>query len=377
MPNKNSPLSILLVIDSLGSGGAQRQLVWLAIGFAKRGHDVALFTYYPKIDHFRRELEEHNIEILQVEKQYRFDVRPLLALRRIIASRQFDNVVSFLDTPNIYTILATLGNQHTKVVVSERFIFPDGRLSIPVWLRYQFYRFADVVTVNSYHQRDRIFNKFPWCRHKLFAIWNGVDISEFKPCPRLAINDRVGMHLIAVATIVDWKNAYNLIKALAQVKAEGVELHIDWVGRVLPTKSSQDEYQRCQQLIHELKLNREWRWLGVRENMHQVYRNYDALVHPSFKEGLPNAICEALATGLPILAGDVCDHPVLIQDGVNGRLFEPGNPRSIADALLKFVRQSDTERVEMSHEARRFSEARLGTDTLVNEYLCVLYDVCS
>jgi len=351
--------------------------VWLAIGFAKRGHDVALFTYYPKIDHFRCELEGHNIEILEVEKRYRFDLRPALALRRIIALRQFNFVVSFLDTPNIYTILATFGNHYTKVAVSERFMFPDGRLTIPVWLRYQFYRFADVVTVNSYHQRGRILNKFPQCRHKLFAIWNGVDISRFTPRPRPAMNDRVGMHIIAVASIVDWKNAYNLIKALALTKAEGAELHIDWAGRVQPTKSSRDEYERCQQLIHELELNHEWRWLGVCKNMHQVYRNYNALVHPSFKEGLPNAICEALATGLPALAADVCDNPLLIQDGVNGWLFDPGDPRSIADALLKFVRQSDTERVEMSHEARRIAETKLGVDTLVDEYLRVLYDNCS
>jgi glycosyltransferase involved in cell wall biosynthesis len=110
--------------------------------------------------------------------------------------------------------------------------------------------------------------------------------------------------------------------------------------------------------------------------MHEVYQDYDALVHPSFKEGLPNAICEALAAGLPVLAGDVCDHPLLIQDGINGWLFDPGDPQSIADALLNFSRQSDTERVEMSTEARRTAETSLSMDMLVDEYVRVLYDIC-
>ena len=377
MSDKKKPLSILLVIDSLGSGGAQRQMVWLAIGLAKRGHDVSLFTYNPKIDHFKRELDDNNIEVLEADKRYRFDIRPVLVLRRIIATRRFNCVISFMDTPNIYTVLASRGNRHTKVLVSERFIFPDGRLTIGVWLRYQFYRFADIVTVNSYHQRDRILDAFPWSQRKLHAIWNGVDLSKYAPVRQHDDSKQVNIRLIAVATVVEWKNAYNLIKALALSKAEGAKYVIDWAGRIPQTKTGRKEYERCQKLIDELDLRDEWHWLGVCEDMHRLYPTYNALVHPSFKEGLPNAICEALATGLPVIAGDVCDHPVLIQDSVSGFLFDPADPQSIANALLKFSRQSDAERSEMSREARRTAETRLGFDTLVDEYIRVVYDCCS
>jgi len=347
------------------------------MGLAKRGYDVAVFVFYPENDHFKSELEEHDIEILDVQKRYRFDMRPALELRRIIASRQIDCIVSFLGTPNIYSILAKIGNRQTKVVVSERFMFPDGRLGIPVWLRYQFYRFADVITANSFHQRDRILRIFPWCRHKLFAIWNGVNILIFTRRPQHAIGDRVGTSIIAVASVVDWKNAYNLIKALSLANSKGAELHIDWAGRVQPTNDSRKEYERCQQLIHDLKLGDRWRWLGVCENMHEVYPKYDALVHPSFKEGLPNAICEALASGLPVLASNVCDHPLLVKVGVNGWLFDPGDPRSIANVLLNFVRLSDIERDKMSHESRHLAETKLGMDTFVNEYVKLICDICS
>ena len=119
-------------------------------------------------------------------------------------------------------------------------------------------------------------------------------------------------------------------------------------------------------------MQHEWQWLGVVENIHKVYQKSDALVHPSFKEGLPNAVCEALAIGLPILASDVCDHPLLVQDGTNGWFSDPGIPNSIADALLKFVQQSDTECVEMSYESRRIAETKLGLDRLVDEYVRVL-----
>lgn len=373
-PPNNDPRRILFVIDSLGSGGAQRQLVSLAIGFAKRGYDVALFNYNPKIDHFRRVLEQHEIKVHDIQKRYRFDLRPAFEIRRILASRRIRAVLSFLDTPNIYAILATIDNRHVKVAVSERFTFSDGRLGIAVWLRFQFYRFADFVTVNSYHQRDRILKFFPWCQPKLHTIWNGVDLSSFFPRQRRAEDSGSRKRMLAVATLVDWKNAYNLIRALALVKDAGIELQIDWAGRLQSTPNSQSEYERCQRQIEELGLIHDWRWLGVCENMQQLYSEYDALVHPSFKEGLPNAICEALATGLPVLASNVCDHPLLIQDGVNGYLFDPQNPDSIAGALIKFSRQSETERAQMSVEARRFAETKLGIDTLVEEYLQILDD---
>jgi len=48
---------------------------------------------------------------------------------------------------------------------------------------------------------------------------------------------------------------------------------------------------------------------------------HDAFVHPSFYEGMPNVVCEALAAGLPVLVSDVCDHPLLVEKGVQGFLF--------------------------------------------------------
>ena len=366
---ENAVSSILLVIDSLGSGGAQRQIVSLAIGFANRGFNVSLFNYNPKIDHFRREVESHQIEIHDLEKRFRFDPRPLLHLRRLIASRRFDAVLSFLNTPNTYTILATIGSKYSRVVVSERFIFSDVNVEVSTWLRYQLYRFADFITVNSFHQRDRIIRTFPWARNKLITIWNGVDLSKFTPQQKELAAEKTSIRLLAVATLVDWKNAYNLIKALALVRRMNIPIHIDWAGRLDNSDNSQSEYARCQKLLHDLELVDAWCWLGVCENMHKIYSKYDALIHPSFLEGLPNAICEALATGLPILASNVCDHPLLVKNGVNGWLFDPHDPQSIADAIINFYQLTKSARQEMGDASRKFAMEKLGMDYFIDKYV--------
>jgi glycosyltransferase involved in cell wall biosynthesis len=102
--------------------------------------------------------------------------------------------------------------------------------------------------------------------------------------------------------------------------------------------------------------------------MHTVFPEYDALVHPSFIEGLPNAICEALACGLPILAGDVCDHALLVEHNVNGYLFDPGLSESIAESLVAFAELSPGSRQRMGIASRRLAEEKLGVNRLVDEY---------
>ena len=161
MNKSKKQLRILLVIDSLGSGGAQRQIVWLAIGLSQRGHDVSLFNYNPDLDHFRPELEAQGVEIYDSEKKYRFDFGPAFRLRNLIVSKLFDAVVSFLDTPNLYAIVAAIGIKRTQVLVSERYTFTGDRLNFRTWCIYQSYRLAEAVTVNSLHQRDHILRKFP------------------------------------------------------------------------------------------------------------------------------------------------------------------------------------------------------------------------
>jgi glycosyltransferase involved in cell wall biosynthesis len=53
------------------------------------------------------------------------------------------------------------------------------------------------------------------------------------------------------------------------------------------------------------RISTEWRWLGEREDIREILRSHHALVHPSLYAGLPNAVCEALASGRPALVSDV------------------------------------------------------------------------
>lgn len=358
---------MLLVIDSLGSGGAQRQMVWLAKGLAERGHRVSLFNYYPHLDHFRASLSATAVELIDYRKSSRFSVAPAYALRREIRARHPDIALAFLNTPGIYTLLAACGTR-TRTVVSERWMFAGDRLPLTVRARYQLYRLADGVTVNSEHQRQRIARKFPRLSSRLSVIWNGVDLHEYAPREATSTAPSTATRLLAAATIVPWKNAYNLIQALALARQQGHDIEIDWAGKQATTAAGQHEYRRCEVALRELDLQRQWRWLGERGDMAELYPRYDALVHPSFLEGLPNVVCEALAAGLPVLASTIGDHPLLVSEDVNGYLFEPDDPTSIGAALSRFAQLPPQRRREFGRASRAFATERLSVDRLVDNY---------
>src|SRR5689334_21188593 len=121
-------MRLLFVIDNLSTGGAQRQMVNLALGLVQRGHQVRIFCYAPG-DKLAQPLRDAGISITWREKHSRFSLDVIFVLRKIIASDQFDMVLSFLTTPNFYALIAgrLATGRKLPIIVSERFCdLPQG-----------------------------------------------------------------------------------------------------------------------------------------------------------------------------------------------------------------------------------------------------------
>jgi glycosyltransferase involved in cell wall biosynthesis len=87
----------------------------------------------------------------------------------------------------------------------------------------------------------------------------------------------------------------------------------------------------------------------------------DALVLPSFAEGVPVVLMEAMATGLPVIATRVAGVAELVTDGVSGRLVAPGDPEALREAVIEIARDADG-RDRMGEAGRRMVEAEFDVD---------------
>lgn len=360
-----SPLRLLFVIDSLGSGGAQRQMVTLALELTRRGHRPVFFTYHPGYTHFAPELAAAGIEVRSVSKSRRFSAAPVRALRRILREDRFDVVLAFLATPGVYAELATRYPGAPPLVVSERSSFGAGGPGRGTRLRIQLHRLADAVVVNSHHHRRLLLREFPWMQRSLHTIWNGVDAQRFVTSPGIDQPDA----LIAVGTVRRSKNARSLARALILLAERGTPVpRIRWAGKVERTEDSVGERDAVDRILADAGLTERWEWLGERTDIPTLLGQHAALIHPSVLEGLPNAICEALAAGIPVLASDYGDHRMLVQEGVTGMLFDPHSVPSIAHAVARFVATPADARTAMGAAARRFAADELSMDRMCDEY---------
>jgi glycosyltransferase involved in cell wall biosynthesis len=361
-------LRFLLVIDHLGAGGAQRQVVNLACGLSKNGHYVGLFVYFPEFNFFRDIIEVNSITIHQYKKSTGFSLKVLRYLASLIKSGSYDFVVSYLDRPNIYAELACMVRKDSILVVSERTNYVDDKSIVWRYAKRVLHGLADHIVTNSYSQAEWLKKKY-WLRSKVTCIYNGIDLSIFDTrSPISGRSDR--LRLIGVGRVGPEKNIINLMMALKILVFEGgMEIEVDWVGR---RDTSYDGIRYGEELDRFLEatpcVQKWWRWLGERTDVHQLLFHYDALILPSFYEGLPNVVCEAFAAGRPVLVSNVCDHPLLIGNGERGFMFDPLDPISIADAIKELADLNQQKTQVMSLNARRYAEESLSLERMIADY---------
>jgi GalNAc-alpha-(1->4)-GalNAc-alpha-(1->3)-diNAcBac-PP-undecaprenol alpha-1,4-N-acetyl-D-galactosaminyltransferase len=360
-------MKLLLVIDGLGSGGAQRQLATLACAMVARGHQVEMFTYFDE-RHFVDIVVRSGVRLHLHPKTSRYSIAPLRALRRLVVNGGFDCVLAFLRTPAIYAELACLVARGTRLIVSERSFYGPQNLGWSGRLREQMHRCADWITVNSFHQQATMVGLFPWMLPRISTIWNGLDVDHFgqQPLPPPKPG-RLGVQVLA--SIARNKNPLGLANAVAICRdRHGLRVEVDWAGVSTISGQSDAEKMVTDDFLRAQRLEHQWIWSGEVRDVRPLFEKCDVAVHPSLGEGLPNAVCEALSCGRAVLAGDVGDHRRLLADEANGFLFDPRDPEEIADALFKYSLLGAEQRARMAGSARRFAESQLSLTRFASAY---------
>lgn len=156
-------------------------------------------------------------------------------------------------------------------------------------------------------------------------IPNGVDTTRFSPAPR----DGETCELLFVGRLAPQKGVDVLLRALAQMP-DGWRLRIAGDG---------PEREKLAALSTSLGLAERVQFLGwtQRDALPALYRSADVFVFPSYDEGMPNVVLEALASGLPIVATRIAGTEQLVIDGENGALVPPGAPTAFAQALQPVI----------------------------------------
>jgi glycosyltransferase involved in cell wall biosynthesis len=359
-------MRFLLFIDSLGSGGAQKQLVTLARALASSPHDVHVATYNNSEAFFESLLIERRIPIHVLRKPSRFSPLPIYDLIRVIRNNQFDIVISFLSTPNIYAKLARLVCRNTAVICSERSSWRALRPGLMTFLSINSHIFADAITTNS-EDNAMWLRKHRSLKKKVHVIWNGYELPPY----HLNSPQSDHLHFLGIGRISPEKNLLGLMKAASIAIDDGfTNFRIAWAGR-LEKGTAAEKYQA--ELNRFLSANPlvqlRWRWLGEVKEMQSEISKCDAVIAPSLYEGMSNALCEGMCAGKPILASDIADNQILVSPPERGLIFQSESPQDIAAALKYFLSVPRETRQKMSSDALYFSRVYLEAEKMANAYI--------
>lgn len=358
----NTMKKILLFTDSLGAGGAQRQLVGLAIMLKEKGYDVKVSTYYD-IDFYKKQLDDAGVpnELIPGADNTK---KRILAVRSYFKKEHADWVIAYQETPSLVACAAKVLGCNYKLMVSERNTTQVVGMNERV--RFFLYRWADAIVPNSYSQEKYLAEHHPWMKRKLKTITNFVDLEHFNVVER---KKRDVPEIAIAASIWESKNTLGFIDAVAELAKKGHKFHVSWYGK---TESNIEYFNKCQRKIEDYGVQE---YIELKEKTKQiktVYQTADFFCLPSFYEGTPNVICEAISTGLPVACSDVCDNSIYVHEGVNGFLFNPLDTASIANAFKKMLSVDITEYDKLSARSRAIAEEKLSQARFINEYIEII-----
>ncbi len=362
-------MRVALLVRSLEKGGAERQLVNLAVGLKEeKDVEVSVLTFYEN-GALKNELIDAGVPVVSLEKRGRWDLVFVARFVRAVRKNRYDLVHSFLDGPNVLVAMLRPFLKHARVAWSVRSSYMD-------WSRYhslahlvyglsrRLSRVPHLVVFNSgagraYHQSRG------YSAANSVVVYNGIDVDRYRPMPSAGAATREawgkGRDVVLVGLVArldPMKDHETFLKAAHLLRKENAKVQFVCVG------SGSTEYRSALvQLAADLGLSEHLLWVEDGTNMASVYNALDIATLSSYGEGFPNVIAEAMACGVPCVATDVGDCAELIGD--TGEVVEARNPESLKRGWQRMIARIDKDPDDLARAARARIVNRFGVSKMV------------
>ena len=222
------------------------------------------------------------------------------------------------------------------------------------------------IVANSYSEHINIKRRLG-LNNKTHSIWNGY-IFNSKQLEKKFFSKKIKT-LLVVGRIAYPKNALNLLKGIKIFyNQNGWAPDLIWAGRKeIDSRSVEMQNDVDNFLLQNPILKTKINFIGESKNIIDLYQKSDALILPSIYEGLPNVICEAMINGCCVLASNVSDNQKIL-DNNRGLIFNPLDPKSISNSILKFNNLSSKEKNAMRLNSKKFADENFTLDKMINSF---------
>lgn len=351
----------LYLIGQLSVGGAERQLLYLLQALQRDQYRpaVVVWNYHPQ-DAYVPQLLALNVPVYPLASGDS-PLSKLLALRRLLLRLRPEVVHSYSFFTNVGGHLAARGVSAVAIGSIRGDYLEDVRSvgllragANALWPRFQILNSASAL--DNARKASGLFRP-----RRAFVVRNALDLDRFHcGLQRAAQQPEL---ILGVGSLLPLKRWDRLLKAAAELKRRGVAFRVEIAGEG-PTRAALEALARTLDVSDRVRL------CGRVDGIERRLRTATLLAHTSDSEGCPNAVMEAMAAGLPVVATDSGDVPRLVEHGVTGFLVQRGDDDSLVECLSTLL-QDGTLRNEMGGAARLKAEREFGLQRLVSETLDV------
>jgi len=358
------PLRVLQVIPTLDRSGAEKQMALLAAGLP-RGRFAVEVAALTRLGPLEEELRREGMAVHAIRKRLKMDPLALSRLTTLMRAGRFDVVQTWIFAANVYGRIAARRAGVPVVVTAEMAVDlwkGPGQLALDRRLA----RWTDRVVGNS----DAVVNFYRKAGvppEKLERIYSGIEPGEPPLVDPAAVRRELGLAADAplalfAGRLYPQKRVGDLLFALDILQHARPDVRTLIVGDG-PLRDRLVERAGAVRLLEDRRVQ----FLGHRNDVPRLMAAADLLVLPSFYEGLPNVVLEAMCLGKPVVATAAPGTTEVVVNDLTGLLVPVGDCPGLAQAI-RLVLEDPARAARMGEAGRARVESDFRLDAMIERF---------
>lgn len=237
------------------------------------------------------------------------------------------------------------------------------------WLYRLAFRFARRVVFLNYDDRGEFLQHGAVSPEKAVVIMGtGIDTEYFKPS---VVSKQASNIFLFIGRLLSDKGIREFVQAASIVKQTFPQAQFQILGDTDEGNPASIAPSELQQWIESQHIE----YLGYSDDVRQFISAADAVVLPSYREGMPRVLLEGMAMGKPVITTDSVGCRDTVEDGINGFIVPSENADALSEAMLQFIQLSRTEQLAMSRYSRYKAVKKFSNDRVLPQYLRIIRSV--
>jgi glycosyltransferase involved in cell wall biosynthesis len=334
--NKLIPIRVLYLITELNMGGAQQALFRLLSGLDRNRYQPIVACLYNGRSEVAQQINQSGIRVIDLGMQPKWRLDAVWRLHRLVQREKPVILHAWMIHANILGRIVGRLNRVPVVIISRRTQNLDGVGR--EWVNRKLSGWSDATIAVSECVRQVEIARARTDPAKVITIHNGIEAEQYRQIDSM-VSDRIRreLHTPLEAVVIASVGRLHPVKGFANLLTAMKSIHARFPDVFLWLVGDGEQRTALEAQVRQLGLENVVVFAGMRRDIPEILTAVDIFTLASHVEGMPNAVLEAMAAGLPVVATQVGGVPEIVVDGQTGLLVPPADVQALARGLLTLI----------------------------------------